>query len=157
LAPTASATQPNLQHFPELTMAPKFQKGPDLKRFMVRRMLLTIQTSLIRKIGFQIDFLVEKLVILSCLSFVSLTVSILPRLLDLAILYIRFFSFSQDKRLKVSINGNRKLLGTLRGYDAFLNVVLEDVESESGQYLGQVVVRGNSIIQFEGLERTATA
>jgi small nuclear ribonucleoprotein G len=138
-------------------MAPKFQKGPDLKRFMVRRMLLTIQTSLIRKIGFQIDFLVEKLVILSCLSFVSLTVSILPRLLDLAILYIRFFSFSQDKRLKVSINGNRKLLGTLRGYDAFLNVVLEDVESESGQYLGQVVVRGNSIIQFEGLERTATA
>jgi small nuclear ribonucleoprotein G len=59
--------------------------------------------------------------------------------------------------LKVSINGNRKLLGTLRGYDAFLNVVLEEVESESGQYLGQVVVRGNSIIQFEGLERTATA
>jgi small nuclear ribonucleoprotein G len=45
-------------------------------------------------------------------------------------------------------------VGTLRGYDAFLNIVLEEAESEpSGQYLGQVVVRGNSIVQLEGLER----
>jgi small nuclear ribonucleoprotein G len=73
-------------------MAPKFQKGPDLKRFM-------------------------------------------------------------DKRLRLSLNANRKVIGTLRGYDAFLNVVLEDVESETGQYLGQVVIRGNSIVQLEGLER----
>ncbi|KAL7568481.1 hypothetical protein ACA910_012191 [Epithemia clementina (nom. ined.)] len=78
-------------------MAPKFQKGPDLKRFM-------------------------------------------------------------DKRMKVSLNANRTITGTLRGYDAFLNIVLEDVEtSETGQYLGQVVVRGNSIVQFEGLERAAAA
>jgi len=75
-------------------MAPKFQKGPDLKRFM-------------------------------------------------------------DKTLKVSLNGNRKVTGTLRGYDAFLNIVLEDVEAdENGEYLGQqIVIRGNSIIQLEGLER----
>ena len=54
--------------------------------------------------------------------------------------------------MKVSINGNRKIIGTLRGYDAFLNVVLEEAEdNESGQYLGQIVIRGNSIIQFEGL------
>jgi small nuclear ribonucleoprotein G len=46
------------------------------------------------------------------------------------------------------------VIGTLRGYDAFLNVVLEEVESEQGQYLGQIVVRGSSIVQFEGLERT---
>ena len=59
----------------------------------------------------------------------------------------------QDKRLKLSLNGNRKLVGTLRGYDAFLNVVMEDVESDGGQYIGQVVVRGNSIVQFEALER----
>ena len=51
------------------------------------------------------------------------------------------------------MNGNRKLIGTLRGYDAFLNVVLEDVEKVEGGYLGQVVVRGNSIVQFEALER----
>lgn len=57
--------------------------------------------------------------------------------------------------LKVSLNGNRKVTGTLRGYDAFLNIVLEDVEAdENGEYLGQqIVIRGNSIIQLEGLER----
>ena len=60
--------------------------------------------------------------------------------------------------MKVSLNGNRKITGTLRGYDAFLNIVLEDVEKdETGQYLGQVVVRGNSIVQFEALERAASA
>ena len=46
-------------------------------------------------------------------------------------------------------------MGTLRGYDAFLNVVLEEVEQQEGQFLGQVVVRGNSIVQFEGLDRVA--
>ena len=55
--------------------------------------------------------------------------------------------------MKLSINGNRKVIGTLRGYDAFLNVVLEDAESTEGSYLGQVVIRGNSIVQFEALER----
>ena len=62
----------------------------------------------------------------------------------------------QDKRLKLSLNGNRKLIGTLRGYDAFLNVVLEDAEqADGGAFLGQVVIRGNSIIQFEALERVS--
>jgi len=45
------------------------------------------------------------------------------------------------------------VIGVLRGYDAFLNVVLEECENESQEYLGQLVVRGNSIIQFEALER----
>ena len=55
----------------------------------------------------------------------------------------------------MSLNGNRTVAGTLRGYDAFLNVVLEEVEQQEGQFLGQVVIRGNSIVQFEGLERVA--
>jgi len=59
----------------------------------------------------------------------------------------------QDKRLNISLNGNRKIIGTLRGYDAFLNVVIEDAEGDGGAYLGQIVVRGNSIVQFEALER----
>lgn len=66
------------------------------------------------------------------------------------------FACYQDKRLKVSLNSNRTVVGTLRGYDAFLNVVLEDVEQQEGQFLGQVVVRGNSIVQLEGLERVAS-
>jgi small nuclear ribonucleoprotein G len=54
------------------------------------------------------------------------------------------------------MNGNRYVIGTLRGYDAFLNIVLEQVEDQKGQYLGeQIVVRGNSIIQLEGIERVA--
>ena len=59
----------------------------------------------------------------------------------------------KDKRLKISLNGNRKIVGTLRGYDAFLNVVIEDAEGDGGTYLGQLVIRGNSIVQFEALER----
>ena len=62
----------------------------------------------------------------------------------------------------MSLNGNRTVVGTLRGYDAFLNVVMEEAESggggdNDGQYLGQIVIRGNSIVQFEGLERVAAA
>ena len=49
------------------------------------------------------------------------------------------------------------MVGTLRGYDAFLNVVLEETvdDSSSGTnaYLGKIVIRGNSIVQFETLER----
>jgi len=49
------------------------------------------------------------------------------------------------------------VVGTLRGYDPFLNVVLEeavDEKSEGGErYIGQIAIRGNSIAQFETLER----
>lgn len=46
-------------------------------------------------------------------------------------------------------------MGTLRGFDAFLNVVLEEAlnESDNNGYIGQIVIRGNSIVQFETLER----
>ncbi|KAL7449152.1 hypothetical protein ACHAWC_001240 [Mediolabrus comicus] len=66
-----------------------------------------------------------------------------------------------DKRLKLSLNGNRKVTGQLRGYDAFLNVVLEDAVSESttggnSENIGTVVIRGNSIIQFESVDRISS-
>jgi small nuclear ribonucleoprotein G len=56
--------------------------------------------------------------------------------------------------LKFYLNGNRNITGTLRGYDAFLNVALEEAEHE-GSYLGTIVIRGNSIIKLEGMERIA--
>jgi len=65
--------------------------------------------------------------------------------------------------LKLSLNGNRKIIGTLRGYDAFLNVVLENAINElTGEDLctggtSEIVIRGNSIIQFESVERIAVA
>jgi len=61
-----------------------------------------------------------------------------------------------DKRLRVSLNGSRKVVGVLRGFDAFLNVVLEEAVDEDGNEnpaIGTIVLRGNSIIQFESLER----
>jgi small nuclear ribonucleoprotein G len=71
----------------------------------------------------------------------------------------------------VKLNGNRTLLGTLRGFDQFMNLVLGDASnatgsgsgsgsgsgggsgSGSGEQLGMVVVRGDSVIMIECLER----
>mmetsp|Transcript_16629 Transcript_16629/g.24880 ORF Transcript_16629/g.24880 Transcript_16629/m.24880 type:complete len:81 (+) Transcript_16629:116-358(+) len=65
-----------------------------------------------------------------------------------------------DKKLRLTLNGNRKIVGTLRGFDAFLNVVLEEAVDEKATdgngYIGQIVIRGNSIAQFETLERVRT-
>ncbi|RMZ78849.1 hypothetical protein DV738_g3636, partial [Chaetothyriales sp. CBS 135597] len=62
-----------------------------------------------------------------------------------------------EKRLFVQLNGNRKIIGILRGYDVFLNIVLDEaVEEKAGgerQRLGMVVIRGNSVVMLEALER----
>lgn len=62
-----------------------------------------------------------------------------------------------EKRLFVQLNGNRKVSGTLRGYDVFLNIVLDEaVEEKAGGEkvrLGMVVIRGNSVVMLEALER----
>nr|POF07848.1 small nuclear ribonucleoprotein g [Quercus suber] len=50
-----------------------------------------------------------------------------------------------DKRVEVQLNGSRKVLGTLRGYDVFLNVVLDEAtESRANNEkvrLGMCVIR----------------
>lgn len=55
----------------------------------------------------------------------------------------------------VGLNGNRKVEGTLRGYDQFMNVVLDDcVEAKNGgerRPIGMSVIRGNSILTMETL------
>lgn len=58
-----------------------------------------------------------------------------------------------DKPVCVHLNKSRKVSGTLRGYDQFMNIVL-DGASEDGapanqNSIGMVVIRGNSIVQFE--------
>ncbi|OQU95294.1 LSM domain-containing protein [Cladophialophora immunda] len=62
-----------------------------------------------------------------------------------------------EKRLFVQLNGNRKVIGVLRGYDVFLNIVLDDaIEEKAGgerERLGMVVIRGNSVVMLEALER----
>ncbi|KAK1462470.1 LSM domain-containing protein [Colletotrichum paranaense] len=64
-----------------------------------------------------------------------------------------------DKRLFVQLNGSRKVIGVLRGYDVFLNIVLDEAveEKEGGEKVRigmvQQVIRGNSVVMLEALER----
>lgn len=54
----------------------------------------------------------------------------------------------------VKLNANRQVSGVLRGFDQFMNIVLDNTVDEKGNVdLGMVVVRGNSIITIEALER----
>ena len=56
--------------------------------------------------------------------------------------------------LAVKLNGNRKVTGTLRGFDQFLNIVLDEaVDLATKESMGTIVVRGNSVLLLEPLER----
>ncbi|BGO94649.1 hypothetical protein NBRC10512_004922 [Rhodotorula toruloides] len=57
-----------------------------------------------------------------------------------------------DKLLFVNLQGNRKISGYLRGFDIFLNLVLDEAREEGSAdkvECGTVVVRGNSISSME--------
>lgn len=62
-----------------------------------------------------------------------------------------------DKRLFIQMNANRKITGVLRGFDAFMNIILDDVIDESVSSakspIGTCIIRGNSIVVMELLER----
>ena len=79
-----------------------------------------------------------------------------------------------DKRIQINLNGNRKLIGKLKGYDPFMNIVLENAKDISKnsfnnneehktnedniknteiQALGTVMIRGNSIVYWECLDK----
>ena len=82
-----------------------------------------------------------------------------------------------DKRIQINLNGNRKLIGKLKGYDPFMNIVLEntidisknasnsqneeqktdkDEKNLENQPLGTVMIRGNSIVYWECLDKIPT-
>lgn len=62
-----------------------------------------------------------------------------------------------DKRVMTKLNGGRVVEGTLRGFDPFMNLVVDDgVEvRKTGDRvrIGVVVIRGSSIIMLEALDR----
>jgi len=64
-----------------------------------------------------------------------------------------------DKRLAMKLNGGRQINGILRGFDPFMNIVLddtiEDCKDGAKNNIGMVVIRGNSIIMMEALERVS--
>ena len=68
-----------------------------------------------------------------------------------------------DKQVSIQLNGKRTVIGVLRGYDVFLNIVLDDAYEQKGdpsspepitkESIGQVVIRGNSVVMMEALQR----
>ena len=69
----------------------------------------------------------------------------------------------QTQNTTVVLNANRRVTGTLRGFDQFMNVVLDgcrdatrpDDGSDPHAELGMVVVRGASIVTIEVLDPIA--
>ena len=57
----------------------------------------------------------------------------------------------------MSLNVNRNVEGTLRGYDQFMNIVLEDcvqiMQDGERNPLGTSMIRGNSIVTLEVLRK----
>ncbi|CAG8594903.1 11103_t:CDS:2 [Paraglomus occultum] len=62
-----------------------------------------------------------------------------------------------EKKLFIQLNGGRKVTGILRGYDPFMNLVVdetvEEVSPAERHNIGMVVIRGNSVVIMEVLER----
>jgi len=62
-----------------------------------------------------------------------------------------------DKRLDIRLNASRRVMGVLRGYDQFMNLVLEDttelLPKDFKNPIGTVMIRGNSIILWECLDK----
>ncbi|GIY25941.1 small nuclear ribonucleoprotein G [Caerostris extrusa] len=62
-----------------------------------------------------------------------------------------------DKKLHLKLNGGRHVIGILRGFDPFMNLVIdeavEQVKGEQDNPIGMIVIRGNSIVLLEAMER----
>merc|ERR1711997_631251 len=62
-----------------------------------------------------------------------------------------------DKKIHLKINGGRAVEGVLRGFDPFMNLVLDDAleftKSGDRNYIGMVVLRGNSVVMLEAKDR----
>jgi len=65
-----------------------------------------------------------------------------------------------DKQMKVKFNGGREVIGTLKGFDQLMNVVLDDVKevmrddegNESTRALGLIVARGTLLVLISPID-----
>lgn len=57
-----------------------------------------------------------------------------------------------DKQVSVRLNGARMVTGVVRGFDPFMNLVLDEASDPNNQ-LGMIVIRGNHIMAIEALDR----
>ena len=62
-----------------------------------------------------------------------------------------------DKRVFIQLNGKRAISGVVRGFDPFLNLVLDDAVDETDKQtkaeIGKCVLRGSSIVMMEAMEQ----
>jgi len=70
-----------------------------------------------------------------------------------------------DLRVDLRMNGNRRIAGIMKGYDQYMNIVLDeaieivkassgkDAPAESNRNLGMVVLRGASVQLWENLDK----
>ena len=61
---------------------------------------------------------------------------------------------SIDKRVSLLLKDNRILEGKLKGYDDYLNMVLEETEErtqDQERRLGTVILRGNNVVSITAL------
>lgn len=73
----------------------------------------------------------------------------------------RFMEKRLDSKLQIHLvylNGHRHIVGVLRGYDTFMNIVLDNALKigDEKEELGTVVLRGNSIVCWECLDKVHT-
>ncbi|KAK8445715.1 hypothetical protein SEVIR_9G373400v4 [Setaria viridis] len=62
-----------------------------------------------------------------------------------------------DKKLQIKLNANRVVIGTLRGFDQFMNLVVDNTVEVNGNDKTDIgmVIRGNSVVMIEALEPVA--
>lgn len=53
-----------------------------------------------------------------------------------------------DSRVKISLTKDRVVVGVLKGYDSFMNCVLE-AATESGESIGTAIIKGSSLFSVE--------
>lgn len=53
----------------------------------------------------------------------------------------------------VRLNGSRVIKGVVRGFDPFMNLVLDETTDMQSKQLGMIVIRGNNIMAIEALDR----
>ena len=61
---------------------------------------------------------------------------------------------SMNKKVILLLKDSRLLVGTLVGFDDYLNMVLEDTEETNGENvkrLGVVILRGNNVVSISPL------
>ncbi|KAL7633355.1 UNVERIFIED_CONTAM: hypothetical protein RMT77_016226 [Armadillidium vulgare] len=67
------------------------------------------------------------------------------------------FNEYMDKRIVAKLNGSRLVEGVLRGFDPFLNLVVDEGieirKNEEKVNIGVVVIRGSSIVMLEAKDR----